>query len=187
MMAREAIGVDAGSCARGERLAKTTRKVRRALTVRRAGGGDDDFGANGESDWMEKARATANKRAAEFRKDRGAQPGAKQTARRYTRAGRDADRARTAAVRGYEMDDEGNYVKPEPSVEELLRGTAWEMDPRRDATQFSMTKQEWKAVKAEARTAVYPHDAVAIFENAGLRRISPDCLPRTIRNIKKTA
>ena len=187
MMARKAIGVDAGSCARGERLAKTTRKVRRALMVRRAGGGDDDFGANGESDWMEKARATANKRAAEFRKDRGAQPGAKQTARRYTRAGRDADRARTAAVRGYEMDDEGNYVKPEPSVEELLRGTAWEMDPRRDATQFSMTKQEWKAVKAEARTAVYPHDAVAIFENAGLRRISPEMAASMLKLIAQKA
>ena len=86
--------------------------------VRRAGGGDDDFGANGESDWMEKARATANKRAAEFRKDRGAGQG---PSRRGVPLVGDADRARTAAVRGYEMDDEGNYVKPEPSVEELLR------------------------------------------------------------------
>ena len=85
------------------------------------------------------------------------------------------------------MDDEGNYVKPEPSVEELLRGTAWEMDPRRDATQFSMTKQEWKAVKAEARTAVYPHDAVAIFENAGLRRISPEMAASMLKLIAQKA
>ena len=110
--------------------------ARRAGTRTRAGGDDPDY-----NDWMEKARATANKRAAEFRKERGAQPGANQTARRYTRAGRDEDRARTAAIRGYEMDEEGNYIKPEPSVEELLRGTAWEMDPRQDATQFSMTKE----------------------------------------------
>jgi len=185
MIARGVLG--AGGATRTDRGVKRTGgaregSARRAGTRTRAGGDDPDY-----NDWMEKARATANKRAAEFRKERGAQPGANQTARRYTRAGRDEDRARTAAIRGYEMDEEGNYVKPEPSVEELLRGTAWEMDPRQDATQFSMTKEEWKAVKAQARTATYPHDAVHIFENAGLRRISPEMAASMLKLIAQKA
>ena len=187
MMTREAIGVDAGACARAGRLAKMTRTVRRASTVQRAREGDDGFRENGESDWMEKARATANKRAAEFRKERGAQPGASQTSRRYTRAGREEDRQRTAAVRGYEMDEDGNWVKPEPGVDEILRGTAWEMDPRKDATQFTMTRDEWKAVKAEARAVMYPQDAVDIFEKAGLRRIDPEMAASMLKLIAQKA
>ena len=173
----------------------------RAQGPRRAGGRDsprrrgspivtasDEFNDSGESDWMEKARATANKRAAEFRKEwRVAQPGAVQTSRRYTRAGREEDRQRTAAVRGYEMDEDGNWQKPEPSVDELLRGTAWEMDPTKDATQFSMTTDEWKAVKAEARTVMYPHDAVSVFEKAGLRRINPEMAASMLKVIAQKA
>lgn len=163
------------------------RKHERGSVALVRAGKDDDFGASGESEWMEKARASANKRAAEFRKDRGAQPGAQQTSRRYTRAGREQDRARTARVRGYEMDEDGNWVAPEPSVDELLRGTAWQMDPTQDSTQFSMTREEWKAVKAEARTATYPHDAVAIFERAGLRRISPEMAASMLKVIAQKA
>jgi len=139
-----------------------------------------------ENDWMQLARATANRRAAEFRKERGSRAAAP-TGRRYNRAGRDEDRARTAAVRGYEMDEEGNYVKPEPGVEELLKDTAWAMDPTLDVSQFSMTKDEWKAIKVDARAAVFPHDAVRIFENAGLRRISPDIASSMLKLIAQKA
>ena len=123
MLARGTVGI-------GSARAQGTRRAGGRDSPRRRGSpivtASDEFNDSGESDWMEKARATANKRAAEFRKEgRGAQPGAVQTSRRYTRAGREEDRQRTAAVRGYEMDEDGNWQKPEPSVDELLRGTAW--------------------------------------------------------------
>lgn len=180
-------GAGTGSRARQTRrvVGKTSTVCASQRAVRVYAGREGDKDEN-ESDWMQKARATANKRAAEFRKERGAQPGAP-AGRRYNRAGRDEDRARTAAMRGYEMDDDGNYMKPEPGIEELLRDTAWEMDPTRDVSQFSMTKDEWKTIKLDARAAVYPHDAVKIFENAGLRRISPDIAASMLKLIAQKA
>ena len=37
-----------------------------------------------------------------------------------------------------------------------------------------MTYDEWKVIQAEAKNAIFPQDCLKVFENGGLRRVSPN-------------
>ena len=40
--------------------------------------------------------------------------------------------------------------------------------------QWTMTYDEWKVIQAEAKNAIFPQDCLKVFENGGLRRVSPN-------------
>ena len=150
---------------------------------------------NDEGEWMQRARKLANQRAAQFRKERGAPPVAPAPWRRRRktdkRDGEDAD-ARSAA-RAYD-DLPGRRVA---EGEEEMTATAgdglWRVDmaglSEEDwATQWTMTVEEWRVVKkdvsARART---PSEALRGFEDAGLRRVSPDIAAGMLRVVADKA
>jgi hypothetical protein len=138
---------------------------------------------------MQNARKDTERRAMQFRRAREATSGAKQKRepRRYSRAGRDLDKIRTAISRGWVLDEEtGEYVKPESSIGDFETSSSeegidapgvWEpnMVSSKDwKDQWTMTHDEWKVIQAEAKQAIFPQDCLKVFENGGLRRVSPN-------------
>ncbi len=150
---------------------------------------------NDEGEWMQRARKLANQRAAQFRKERGAPPVAPAPWRRRRKAdkrdGEDAD-ARSAA-RAYD-DLPGRRVA---EGEEEMTATAgdglWRVDmaglSEEDwATQWTMTAEEWRVVKKDvAANAPGPTEALRGFEDAGLRRVSPDIAAGMLRVVADKA
>ena len=150
---------------------------------------------NDEGEWMQRARKLANQRAAQFRKERGAPPVAPAPWRRRRKTdegdGEDAD-ARSAA-RAYD-DLPGRRVA---EGEEEMTATAgdglWRVDmaglSEEDwATQWTMTAEEWRVVKKDvAANAPGPTEALRGFEDAGLRRVSPDIAAGMLRVVADKA
>ena len=69
------------------------------------------------NEWMQNARKDTERRAMQFRKAREVSSGAKEKRepRRYSRAGRDLDKIRTAISRGWVLDEEtGEYESQNP-------------------------------------------------------------------------
>lgn len=144
---------------------------------------------------MQRARKLANQRAAQFRKERGAPPVAPAPWRRRRKTdkgdGEDAD-ARYAA-RAYD-DLPGRRVA---EGEEEMTATAgdglWRVDmavlSEEDwATQWTMTLEEWRVVKKDvAANAPGPMEALRGFEDAGLRRVSPDIAAGMLRVVADKA
>ena len=170
-----------------------------------ATGGDGDTKPD-PNEWMQNARKDTERRAMQFRRAREATSGAKQKRepRRYSRAGRDLDKIRTAISRGWVLDEEtGEYVKPESSIGDFETSSSeegidapgvWEpnMVSSKDwKDQWTMTHDEWKVIQAEAKQAIFPQDCLKVFENGGLRRVSPNIagkmlqiLGRKVQNVK---
>jgi hypothetical protein len=148
----------------------------------RGGGGG---GGDADSEWMQRARKLANQRAATFRKERGTQPVApgnwrrKRTTKKVDGEGEFG----VEAARGY---DDLRKKAGEEEEEEQVETTAtagdglWRVDmaglSEEDfQTQFSMTPEEWNKIKKETKSGcAEPKAALQAFEDAGLRRVSPD-------------
>ena len=153
--------------------------------------------ANGdEGEWMQRARRLANQRAAQFRKERGAPPVAPAPWRRKrkTEKGDEAANAEwRSAARAYD-DLPGRRVSEDEEEMTAAAGDGlWRVDmaglSEEDwATQWTMTLEEWRVVKkdvsANART---PSEALRGFEDAGLRRVSPDIAAGMLRVVADKA
>lgn len=153
--------------------------------------------ANGdEGEWMQRARKLANQRAAQFRKERGAPPVAPAPWRRKrkTEKGDEAANAEwRSAARAYD-DLPGRRVSEDEEEMTAAAGDGlWRVDmaglSEEDwATQWTMTVEEWRVVKkdvsANART---PSEALRGFEDAGLRRVSPDIAAGMLRVVADKA
>jgi very-short-patch-repair endonuclease len=157
--------------------------------------------------WMANARKDTERRAMQFRKarpDQDVSDKSKREPRRYSRAGRDLDKIRTALSRGWILDEEsGEYVKPESSVGDFettssvseagvtsvdILGGIWQPDlvsSKEWKDQWTMTQDEWKAIQAECKQAVFPVDCLKIFESGGLRRISPNIAGKMLEILGK--
>lgn len=175
-----------------------------------------------DTDWMRAARKLANKRAAQFRQERGPPPGSapaswrrKRDRRRGDDEGDDertrgdslsdsSDRAYREAARGY--DDlrrannarrpvgQGRLVAEDEEEMTAAAGDGlWrvDMDALGEAdwaTQWTMTDEEWRSVRAAAiETADSPSSALDRFEDAGLRRVSPDVAAGMLRVVAEKA
>lgn len=155
--------------------------ARRGNTSGRGGskGGDHD-----ESEWMQRARKLANQRAAQFRKERGAQPvaspGTWRRKRKEDKAGAEGFGDLDAA-RGYDApsrrgrDDSDAVEMTATAGDGLWRVDMAGLGEEDFATQFSMTLEDWGALKRTTKaSATDPLSALRAFEDAGLRRVSPD-------------
>jgi hypothetical protein len=145
---------------------------------------------------MQRARKLANQRAAQFRKERGAPPVAPAPWRRKrkTEKGDEAANAEwRSAARAYD-DLPGRRVSEDEEEMTAAAGDGlWRVDmaglSEEDwATQWTMTVEEWRVVKkdvsANART---PSEALRGFEDAGLRRVSPDIAAGMLRVVADKA
>ena len=152
----------------------------------RGGDGGDD------TDWMQKARKLANKRASQFRRERGAQPVAPAQWRRKRKGEKGDEFGYVEAARGY--DDIPKDVADDR--EDELTATAgdglWRVDfgdlAEEDwGSQWTMTDDEWKSVEKLAKGTDEPLQALQVFEDAGLRRVNPDISARMLRIIANKA
>ena len=143
---------------------------------------------------MQRARKLANQRAAQFRKERGAPPVAPAPWRRRRKADKgDGEDADARSRRAYD-DLPGRRVA---EGEEEMTATAgdglWRVDmavlSEEDwATQWTMTLEEWRVVKKDvAANAPGPMEALRGFEDAGLRRVSPDIAAGMLRVVADKA
>jgi len=179
----------------------TVRRTKNAYTFRvTATGGDGDEKPD-PNEWMQNARKDTERRAMQFRKAREVSSGAKEKRepRRYSRAGRDLDKIRTAISRGWVLDEEtGEYVKPESSIGDFEASSSEENGVATDAPgiwepdmvsskewkdQWTMTYDEWKVIQAEAKNAIFPQDCLKVFENGGLRRVSPNIAGKMLQTL----
>ena len=180
-------------------------------------------GASSDTDWMRAARKLANKRAAQFRQERGPPPGSAPASwrrKRDRRRGDDegtlderargdslsdsSDRAYREAARGYDdlrrANDarrpvgQGRLVAEDEEEMTAAAGDGlWrvDMDALGEAdwaTQWTMTDEEWRSVRKNAtETADSPSSALDRFEDAGLRRVSPDVAAGMLRVVAEKA
>ena len=162
---------------------------------------EDDSKPADPNEWMKNTKWDTEQRAMEFlraRKKSGAEP------RRYSRAGRDLDRIRTAISRGWILDEEnGEYMKPESTIgafemsdedndaNKAFRETSsgiWEPDfvnSKNWKDQWVMADEEWKVIQSEAKQTFEPRDALKIFETGGLRRVNPNIAGKMLRILGK--
>jgi len=170
----------------------SARRMKTAHTFRISAASDDGADKPDPNEWMENARKDTERRAMQFRRAREANGKSKEKRepRRYSRAGRDLDKIRTAISRGWVLDEEtGEYVKPESSIGDFEASSSEESGVAVDAPgvwepdmvsskdwkdQWTMTYDEWKVIQAEAKQAVFPQECLKVFENGGLRRVSPN-------------
>ena len=136
----------------------------------RGGGGD-------ESDWMQKARKLANKRASQFRRERGAQPVAPAQWRRKRKGEKGDEYGYVEAARGY--DDIRKVADDKDELTATAGDGLWRVDfgdlAEEDwGSQWTMTQDEWKSVERLAKETSEPLQALQVFEDAGLRRVNPD-------------
>ena len=145
---------------------------------------------------MDKARKLANQRAARFRQERGAQPVAPASWRRKRKPKTDGDFDEYAgAARGYdELPGPGRRVDADEMEMTATAGDGlWRVDmaglSEEDwATQWTMTAEEFAAVKRDAKAnARDPIAALRAFEDAGLRRISPNIAAEMLRVVADKA
>ena len=166
-------------------------------TESRSGGGSG--GGDSDSEWMQRARKLANQRAAQFRKERGTQPVAPGNWRRKRKNDKnDEGESGFDAARGY---DDLRRRTGEDGEEEEVEMTAtagdglWRVDmaglgDEDWATQWTMTSEEWNKLKKETKKSpevVGPMDALQAFEDAGLRRVSPDIAAGMLKIIANKA
>ena len=175
------------------RLVAAARYGGNTRDARRRGGAADP---NAESEWMDKARKLANQRAARFRQERGAQPVAPAGWRRRRKPKKDGDFDEYAgAARGYDdVPGPGRRVDADEMEMTATAGDGlWRVDmaglSEEDwATQWTMTAEEFAAVKRDVKAnARDPIAALRAFEDAGLRRISPDIAAEMLRVIADKA
>ena len=149
-----------------------------------------------EGEWMQRARRLANQRAAQFRKERGAPPVAPAPWRRKrkTEKGDEAANAEwRSAARAYD-DLPGRRVSEDEEEMTAAAGDGlWRVDmavlSEEDwATQWTMTLEEWRVVKKDVSArARAPSEALRGFEDAGLRRVSPDIAAGMLRVVADKA
>ena len=175
------------------RLVAAARYGGNTRDARRRGGAADP---NAESEWMDKARKLANQRAARFRQERGAQPVAPAGWRRRRKPKKDGDFDEYAgAARGYDdVPGPGRRVDADEMEMTATAGDGlWRVDmaglSEEDwATQWTMTAEEFAAVKRDAKAnARDPIAALRAFEDAGLRRISPNIAAEMLRVVADKA
>ena len=182
--------VGAASARYGGGRARDAASARPRQGSKRSDGGD-------EGEWMQRARKLANQRAAQFRKERGAPPVVPAPWRRRRKSDKgDADGGGAdarGAARAYD-DLPGRRVA---EGEEEMTATAgdglWRVDmaglSEADwATQWTMTADEWRVVKKDVSSdAPGPSEALRGFEDAGLRRVSPDIAAGMLRVVADKA
>ena len=159
-------------------------------------------GSEGLSDteWMQKARKLANQRAAKFRTERGAPPVAPNTWRRKRKTDANDPYAdgQFEAARGYDdLPPRSKRGEDEDEEEQEMTATKgdglWRVDmaalSEEDwATQWTMTLEEFKALEKEVKAnANDPQTALQAFEEAGLRRVSPDIAAGMLKMIADVA
>ena len=159
-------------------------------------------GSEGLSDteWMQKARKLANQRAAKFRTERGAPPVAPNTWRRKRKTDANDPYAdgHFEAARGYDdLPPRSKGGEDEDEEEQEMTATKgdglWRVDmaalSEEDwATQWTMTLEEFKALEKEVKAnANDPQTALQAFEEAGLRRVSPDIAAGMLKMIADVA
>ena len=138
-----------------------------------------------DGEWMQRARKLANQRAAQFRKERGAQPVAPAQWRRKRKGekGNESDNVNfREAARGYD-DLPGRRVDPandEPEMTATAGDGLWRVDMDNLSeedwqSQWTMANEEWNVVKKDVKkNAPGPMEALMGFEDSGLRRVSPE-------------
>lgn len=157
---------------------------------------------------MQRARKLANQRAAQFRKERGAQPVSPPgnwRRKRKNDGGDDGGEFGNVfdAARGYDdiRRGGGKGTTGEGEEEEEVEMTAtagdglWRVDMaglgEEDwASQWTMTAEEWNALKKATKknlSVAEPRDALQAFEDAGLRRVSPDIAAGMLKIIASKA
>ena len=137
----------------------------------------DRGGGGNESDWMQKARKLANKRASQFRRERGAQPVAPAQWRRKRKGEKGDEYGYVEAARGY--DDIRKVADDKDELTATAGDGLWRVDfgdlAEEDwGSQWTMTQDEWKSVERLAKETSEPLQALQVFEDAGLRRVNPD-------------
>ena len=164
--------------------------------VRKSSSSSRSVSNGDEGEWMQRARRLANQRAAQFRKERGAPPVAPAPWRRKrkTEKGDEAANAEwRSAARAYD-DLPGRRVSEDEEEMTAAAGDGlWRVDmavlSEEDwATQWTMTLEEWRVVKKDVSArARAPSEALRGFEDAGLRRVSPDIAAGMLRVVADKA
>ena len=153
--------------------------------------------AGDEGEWMQRARRLANQRAAQFRKERGAPPVAPAPWRRRRKSdagGADGGGADArGAARAYDDLPGRRVAEGEEEMTAAAGDGLWRVDmaglSEEDwATQWTMTVEEWRVVKKDVSSAAPgPSEALRGFEDAGLRRVSPDIAAGMLRVVADKA